>query len=130
MAAIPASFRDLFEKRAFANLATIRPDGSPHVSPVWIDFDGTCVRYNSAKGRAKVQQVDRDPRVAMSIVDPDNPYRYLEIGGRVVESTESGADAHIDALARKYLGKDTYPFRQPGEVRILFKVLPTRVHGH
>jgi PPOX class probable F420-dependent enzyme len=100
------------------------------VSSVWVDWDGTHVRYHSARGRAKVRHVHRDPRVALEITDPDDPYRYLEIGGRVVETTEDGADAHIDALAKKYLGTERYPFRQPGEVRVLFKVLPGRVHGH
>ena len=99
------------------------------MSPVWVDWDGAHVRFNSARGRAKVKQVARDPRVTLSIADPDNPYRYVEVRGRVVETTEQGADAHIDALAKKYLGKDRYPFRQPGEVRVVFKVLPERVHG-
>jgi PPOX class probable F420-dependent enzyme len=129
MAGIPQEFRDLFEKKAFADLATIRPDGSPHVNPVWVDFDGTHVRFNSAKGRAKVRHVARDPRVALTVLDPDNLYRYVEVRGRIVETAERGADAHIDALAKKDLGKDTYPFRQPGEVRVLFKVLPERVLG-
>ena len=129
MAGIPPEYRDLFEKRAFAHLATLAPDGSAHVSPVWVDWDGAHVRFNSARGRAKVKQVARDPRVTLSIADPDNPYRYVEVRGRVVETTEQGADAHIDALAKKYLGKDRYPFRQPGEVRVVFKVLPERVHG-
>jgi hypothetical protein len=99
------------------------------VSRAWIDFDSTHARFTSAKGRAKVRHVARDPRVSMSIQDPDNPYRYGELDGRVVKATESGADAHIDALAKKDLGKDRYPFRQPGEVRILFTVPPERVLG-
>ena len=130
MAEIPADYRDLFDKRAFAHLATHASDGWGHVSPVWVDYDGTNIRFNSARGRAKVKQIARDPRVTLTISDPDNPYRYLEVRGRVVETTEQGADAHIDALAKKYLGKDKYPFRQPGEVRILYKVQPERVHGH
>jgi PPOX class probable F420-dependent enzyme len=129
MVAIPQEFVDLFAKRAFADLATIRSDGMPHVSPLWVDYDGTHVRFNSAKGRAKVKHIARDPRVTLNIRDPENPYRYLEIRGRVVETTEQGADAHIDALAKKYLGKEKYPFRQPGEVRVLFKVVPEYVHG-
>jgi PPOX class probable F420-dependent enzyme len=129
MAAIPSEYRDLFDKKAFAHVTTIARDGSPHVTPVWVDYDGTHVRFNSAKGRAKVKHLARDPRVALSIQDPDNPYRYVEVRGRVAEMTENGADAHIDALARKYLGKDKYPFRQPGEVRVLFKIAPERVQG-
>ena len=122
-------YRDILEKKAFAHLATLRPDGSPHVTPVWVDFDGTHVRFNTARGRAKTRYLERERRVAMSLQDPDNPYRYVEIDGRVVEMTEKGADAHIDALAKKYIGQDRYPWRRPGEVRIMVKVLPERVHG-
>ena len=129
MAAIPDEFRDLFQKKAFAHLATIGADGSPQVTPVWVDYDGTHVRFNTAKGRIKVRNLARNPRVALSIQDPENPYRYVQVRGRVVESTEAGADAHIDALAKKYLGQDRYPFRQPGERRLLYKVLPERVQG-
>ena len=91
-------------------------------------FDVDDVRFNSARGRAKVDHVARDPRVDLSIQDPENPYRYVEVRGRVEVTTEEGADKHIDALAKKYLGKD-YPFRQPGEVRVLFKIRPEHVHG-
>jgi PPOX class probable F420-dependent enzyme len=129
MAAIPDEFRDLFQKKAFAHLATVGADGSPQVTPVWVDYDGTHVRFNTAKGRVKVRNLARNPRVALSIQDPENPYRYVQIRGPVVESTEAGADAHIDALAKKYLGQDRYPFRQPGERRLLYKVLPERVQG-
>src|SRR5207244_10265786 len=90
---------DLLSKKVFAHLATLRPDGTAHVSPVWVDFDGSHVRFNTARGRAKASHVARDPRVTLSIQDPDNPYRYVEIRGRVAETTERGADAHIDALA-------------------------------
>lgn len=121
---IPEKYRDLFHKRAFASLGTIMPDGRPQVTPVWCDFDGQHVIFNSAKGRQKDRNVRRDPRVAMAIVDPENPYRYLEIRGRVVEITEQGADAHIDKMAKKYLGVDKYPYRQAGEVRVIYKVQP------
>jgi len=107
----------------------VGPDGAPQVTPVWIDYDGTSIRFNTAKGRVKVRNLARNPRVALSIQDPDNPYRYVQVRGRVVEATEQGADAHIDALAKKYLGQDRYPFRQPGEVRIMYKVRPERVQG-
>ena len=92
--AIPEKYRDLFSKRAFASLGTVMPDGRPQVTPVWCDLEGDLVVFNSAKGRQKDRNVRRDPRVAIAIVDPENPYRYLEIRGRVVEITEQGADAH------------------------------------
>jgi PPOX class probable F420-dependent enzyme len=130
MAEIPSSFRDLFEKKSFANLATLMPDGQPQVTPVWVDFDGQNVIINSAKGRQKDKNMRREPRVSVSIQDPENPYRYLEIRGTVVEVTEQGADAHIDRMAKKYLGKDKYPFRTPTEVRVLYKVRPDHVHGN
>lgn len=120
-------FKDLFAKVAFANLATLMPDGSPQVTPVWVDYDGAYVRVNSAKGRVKDKNMRRDKRVALSIQDPDNPYRYLAVRGEVAEITENGADAHIDALAKKYLGKDRYPFRTPGEVRVIYKIRPERI---
>ena len=123
---IPASHLDLFNKKAFAHLATIMADGKPQVTPVWVDYDGRHVIINTAEGRLKDKNMQRDGRIALSIADPDNPYRYLEVRGRVVERTHAGADAHIDAMAKKYLGQDKYPFRQPGEVRVLYKVMPER----
>jgi len=129
MATIPEQYRDLFTKKAFAHLATVGADGAPQVTPVWVDFDGTHVCFNTAKGRGKVRNLARDKRVALSIQDPDNPYRYVQVRGRVVEATERGADAHIDALAKKYLGQDKYPFRQPGEVRVMYKVVPDSMQG-
>jgi PPOX class probable F420-dependent enzyme len=126
--AIPDKYRDLFSKRAFASLATLMSDGSAQVTPVWCDFDGEHVIVNSAKGRQKDKNIRRDPRVALAVIDPDNPYRYLEIRGRVVEITEHGADAHIDKMAKKYLGADKYPYRQPGEQRVMYKIQPERVN--
>lgn len=126
--AIPDQFKDLFSKVAFAHLATLMPDGSPQVTPVWCDFDGTNVRVNSAKGRVKDKNMRRDKRVALSVQDPESPYRYLAMRGEVVEITEEGADAHIDSLAKKYLGKDKYPFRGSGEVRVIYKIRPVNVH--
>jgi len=125
---IPPAYLDLFKKPAFANLATLNPDGSPQVTPVWTDFDGTNILVNTARGRVKHRNLEREPRVALSILDPENPYRYLGIQGRVTEMTESGADAHIDKMAKKYLNKDKYPFRQPGEVRVLVKIKPEKIH--
>ena len=123
-ASIPDSHADLFNKKAFGNLATLNADGTPQVTPIWVDLAGGFVFFNSARGRRKDKNVRRDPRVAISIADPDNPYRYLEIRGRVVEITEQSADDHINRLAKKYLDKDIYPFRQPGEVRVKYKVEP------
>jgi PPOX class probable F420-dependent enzyme len=120
-------YSDLFQKKAFASLGTLMPDGSPQVTPVWIDYDGKHILFNSAVGRVKDKNIRRDPRVSVSIQDPDNPYRYLEIRGRVVEITENGADDHINKLSQKYLGQAVYPYRQPGEVRVLYKVEPDRV---
>jgi PPOX class probable F420-dependent enzyme len=124
---IPDQYKDLFSKVAFANLATLMPDGRPQVSPVWCDFDGSNIWVNSAKGRVKDKNMRRNKRVALSIQDPDNAYRHLDVQGEVTEITEQGADAHIDKLAKKYLGKDKYPFRQPGEVRVIYKIRPEKV---
>jgi PPOX class probable F420-dependent enzyme len=124
---IPENYTDLFEKQAFGNLGTLMQDGSPQVTPVWVDYDGKYVRFNSAKGRVKDKNIRRDPRVAVTLQDPANPYRYLEVRGRVVEITENGADDHINKLSQKYLGKSVYPFRQPGEVRVLYKIEPQKV---
>ena len=127
MATIPEQFKDLFQQVAFANLATLMPDGRPQVTPVWFDLDGSNIRINTAKGRVKDRNMRRNKNVALAISDPDNPYRHLAIQGEVMDITEQGADAHIDALAKKYLGKDKYPFRQPGEVRVIYKIRPDRV---
>ena len=124
---IPDQYKDLFSKPAFANLATVMADGSPQVTPVWCDFDGNNIRVNSAKGRVKDKNMRRNKRVALSIMDPANAYRHLDVQGEVAEITEQGADAHIDSLAKKYLGKDKYPFRGPGEVRVIYKIRPEKV---
>ena len=121
---IPEKYQDLFNKKAFASLATVMPDGRPQVTPVWCDFDGKHVIVNSAKGRRKDKNMRSNPQVSLAIIDPDNPYRYLEVRGRVVEITENGAAAHIDKMAKKYLGADKYPYSQPGEVRVLYKIAP------
>jgi PPOX class probable F420-dependent enzyme len=127
MGVIPDEYLDLFRKKAFAHLATLMPDGRPQVTPVWVDYDGTHVLVNSARGRQKDKNMRRNSAVALSIQDPDNPYRYLEVRGRVEEVTEEGADQHIDKMAKKYLGLDRYPYRQPGEVRVIYKIKPERV---
>jgi len=124
---IPDKYKDLFNKKVFANLATIMPDGSPQVTPVWLDYDGENLLINTAAGRVKDKNLQRDKRVAMAMSDPENPYRYLEVRGTVVERTEQGADEHIDKMAKKYMGVDRYPGRSPGEVRVLYKIKPERI---
>jgi PPOX class probable F420-dependent enzyme len=123
---IPAEFLDLFKKRAYAHLATVMPDGSPHVSPVWVDFDGKNVIINSARGRVKDRNMKREGRVAVSIQDPDDPYRYLLVRGRVIEITEEGGEESIDNLAIKYTGAK-YKWRQPGQVRVIYRIEPDQV---
>jgi PPOX class probable F420-dependent enzyme len=122
----PDKYADLMTKKIFAGLATLMPDGSPQVTPVWIDYDGEHVVFNTAVGRQKDKNLQREPRVSLMLVDPENPYRYLEIRGRVVERTMEGADEHINKMAKKYLDQDVYPFRQPGEVRVVYKIAPDR----
>jgi PPOX class probable F420-dependent enzyme len=130
MTAIPASYLDLLQqKKAFANLATVMADGSPQVTPVWFDYTGGVVRVNTAKGRVKSRTLRPGAPIALAIMDPDNAYRYVQIRGRVRSATEQGADAHIDSLAKKYLGKDSYPFRQPGEVRVMYEIEPIAASG-
>jgi PPOX class probable F420-dependent enzyme len=124
---IPERYLELFEKKAFASLATLMPDGSPQVTPVWVDFDGTRIGVNSARGRQKDRNMKCNPAVALALTDPGNPYRYLEVRGRVVEITEDGASEHIDQMAKKYLGADNYCNRAPGEVRVLYKIEPLHV---
>ncbi|HTT00910.1 MAG TPA: PPOX class F420-dependent oxidoreductase [Steroidobacteraceae bacterium] len=130
MATTLSQFADLLQhKKPIAALATIMPDGSPQLTPVWFDYDGKHIRVNTAKGRVKARNMQEGARVALMILDPDNPYRYVQIRGRIAAATESGADAHIDSLAKKYLGKDKYPYRQPGEVRIRYEIEPLAVQG-
>jgi PPOX class probable F420-dependent enzyme len=128
MTAIPENFQDLFQKKAFAQLATLMPDGSPHVAPVWVEYDGHRIVINTAKGRVKDRNMRRDGRVSLDLVDPENPYRHLSIRGRVVDITEQGAEDHIDKLTKKYLGLDRYPRRKPGEVRVIYKIEPEHTH--
>jgi PPOX class probable F420-dependent enzyme len=123
-----AQYADLFQKPAFAHLATLMPDGSAQVTPVWVDYDGQYVLINSALGRLKDRNIHRDPRVTIEIQDPDDPYRYLQLRGRVVDITTAGADAHIDHLAKKYLGVDRYPGHTPNETRVIYKIRPEKVN--
>jgi len=130
MTEIPKPYLDLFSKPAFAHLVTLMPDGSPQVTPVWVDLDGNTVIVNTAKGRLKDRNMKRDPRVALAVSDPANPYRYVQVRGRVSEITENGGDAHIDKMARKYLNQDSYPYRQPGEVRVVYRITPEHVQAY
>jgi PPOX class probable F420-dependent enzyme len=130
MAAISEKYADLLQnKKAFASLATVMPDGTPQVTPVWFDHKDGVIRVNTAKGRVKARNMSEGAPVALSIMDPENAYRYLQIRGRVRRVTDHGADAHIDSLAKKYLGKDKYPFAQPGEVRVMYEIEPTSTSG-
>jgi PPOX class probable F420-dependent enzyme len=105
------------------------PDGSPQVTPVWVDFDGKFILVNTAEGRRKPRNIRRDPRVALDVTSREDPYRMVTVRGRVVELANEGADEHIDKLAKKYLGQDRYPFRQPGERRVILKIEPEHVAG-
>ena len=119
------TWRDLLEnKKTFAHVATLMPDGTPQSTPVWIDYRNGKVLVNSARGRVKVQNLKPGSAVAISITDPDNPYRYVQIRGKVARVTEEGASEHIDKMAKKYMGVDKYPYSKPGEVRVLYKILP------
>lgn len=131
MVEIPEKYRDLlaYEKKSFAHLATVQPDGTPQVTPVWFDTIDGKVRVNSALGRVKTRNMKENGAVALAISDPANPYRYIQIRGKVTRVTEEGADAHIDALAKKYLDKDKYPFGAPGEKRVMFEIEPESVQG-
>lgn len=110
----------------FAVLATTRSDGSAHASPVWIDYDGSAVVVNTVAGRAKWKHLVRDARATVVVSNPENPYEYVEISGPV-ELTGEGADEHINAMAKKYLGLDDYPYRVPGEQRVIARLTPERI---
>jgi len=129
---IPETHLDLLkdDKKAFLYLATLMPDGSPQVTPIWFNTDGEHIVINTAKGRVKDRNMQARPKVAVCIQDPNNSYRYLQIRGSVVESTTIGADEHIDALTLKYRGIPKYPSRQPGEQRIMYKIRVEKADAH
>jgi PPOX class probable F420-dependent enzyme len=130
MTAIPDKYLDLINSKvAFAHLATLMPDGTPQVTPVWFDYVDGAIRVNSARGRVKDRNMKEGAAVALSILDPDNAYRYLQIRGRVRKASEDGAAAHIDSLAKKYIGQDKYPWSGPGEVRVIYEIEPRAVSG-
>ena len=125
---IPEKFLPILtEKKAFAQLATVMPDGSPQVTPVWFFYRNGKFIVNTARGRVKDRNMGLNSLVALSIVDPDNPYMHVSLRGKIVGTTEEGADASIDALAKKYMGVDKYPLRRPGEVRVIYEIEPTSV---
>ncbi len=125
---IPEKFLPvLTEKKTLAHLATLMPDGSPQVTPVWFFYQGGKFIVNTARGRIKDRNMTKNAMVALSIVDPENAYSHIAVRGKIVRITEQGADANIDALAKKYLGQDKYPFRRPEEVRVIYEIEPTSV---
>ncbi|HEY1833041.1 MAG TPA: PPOX class F420-dependent oxidoreductase [Solirubrobacteraceae bacterium] len=118
---------EILQGKNFCHVSTLRSDGSIHTAPVWVDVQNGQPVLNTAEGRAWPRNLERDPRVTLTIQDMENPYQYLEIRGRVAERTHDGADEHIDAMAKKYMDKDSYPFRQPGEQRVIIRVEPETV---
>jgi PPOX class probable F420-dependent enzyme len=119
---------ELLKAKNFAHIGTLRADGSPQVAPTWVDVQDGRPVVNSAEGRAWVRNLQRDPRITLEVQNMENPYEYVEIRGRVAEITRDGADEHIDSMAKKYLGQDEYPYRQPGEQRVVIRVDPDRVY--
>lgn len=119
---------ELLGRPVFAHVATVMPDGTPQSTPVWVDTDGEAVLFNTARGRTKARNIERQPVVAISLVNDENPYEMLQLRGRA-ELIDEGADAHIDEMAKKYLGQDSYPFRQPGEQRVIVRVTPEAIVG-
>jgi len=132
MEMIPETHLDLLkdEIKAFLYLGTLMKSGAPQVTPVWFNTDGTYFLINTAEGRVKDRNMRARPDVTLCIADPTNPYRYLQIRGKVVAITAEGADEHIDMLAFKYQGVPKYPSRRPGEKRIIYKIKPVKVDAH
>lgn len=125
--AIEGRVAELLEDKNFAQVATTREDGSPHVTPVWIDHDGESVLLNTAEGRAWPANALRTGKIAINVPNQENPYEYVYIQGTVTADTTDGADEHIDKLAKKYMDVDEYPFRQDGEQRLIIKVAPDKI---
>jgi PPOX class probable F420-dependent enzyme len=126
---VSEQYQDLLEDetKAFACLATLMREGSPQVTPIWFNTDGRHILINSAVGRVKDKNMRRDTRVGIVIIDPKDPYRYIQVRGKVVEITTKGAREHIDALAKKYTGIDKYQSNNPNEIRVTYKILPYRI---
>lgn len=131
MATIPESFADLFERPVFAMLATVMPNGQPQVTPIWVSYDGQYLVVNTARGRQKDRNLHRDGRATISMFDPDNPYRWIEVRGRVAEETEQGGVEGINMLSAKYNGQPDYYANQPGqrerETRVIYRIQPEHV---
>jgi len=125
-AVIPETHEDLLQSTALANVATIGPNGEPQVNPVWFDWDGEYLLFSQTNNRQKFKNVQREPRIALSIVDPANPYRYLEVRGTVARVDEDPDFAFIDKMAQKYIGQEKYPWSQPGDQRVIIVVRPER----
>jgi PPOX class probable F420-dependent enzyme len=125
---IPEAFKPLFTGKTFAQMATLNADGSPQVTPVWVDLDGDEILVNTAKGRVKDRNVRRNPVVTLSLQDPENAYRYISVQGRVTTIVEQGAVAHIDKLAQRYMEVEKYPYIKPGDVRQILTIVPERIH--
>jgi len=124
MADVPQEFADLLRTTTVAHIATIGPKGEPQITPVWFDWDGNTIRFSQTTTRQKFRNLQRDPRIALSIVDPNNPYRYLEIRGKVVR-IEEDPDLHfLNAMTKRYLGRDTYPWHQPGDEHFIIVIQP------
>ena len=121
---VPDSHADILEKQAFASVATIGPDGEPQNNPVWFDWDGEFVRFSQTTARRKYRNLLGDGRVALSILDPDDPYRYIEIRGEMVAVEDDGDLAFINSMAAKYLGLDEYPWHQEGDERVVVVIRP------
>jgi len=122
------SVRKLFEGKNFVFISSIMRDGSPQVTPTWVDIENGNILVNTAVGRLKHKNISRDPRVALAIADQNNPYDMVTIRGRTIEQlTGDAAEEHIDKMAKKYIGKDKYPFRSPGEKRVILKIKPEKV---
>lgn len=112
----------LIDRPVLATLVTLEPGGAPQATPLWIETDGEDLLVNTAKGRVKARNMENDPRVAVTVIDPDDPYNVVALRGTVIEMTNDGADAHIDRLAHKYLGVDEYPMRREGEIRLKVRI--------
>jgi PPOX class probable F420-dependent enzyme len=126
--AIEGRAEELLKGKNFVIVSTLRPDGSVHAVPTWVDVQDGKPTLNTAEGRAWPRNLERDPRVTLTVQNAENPYEYVTIRGRVADRTTDGADAHIDALAKKYMGVDSYPLRKPGEQRLIVRIDPEYVH--